>query len=134
MKKIYVLDGQRFSTLDEFFDEIERVLAPNSDWRRNLDALEDLLRGGFGTPVGGFVLRWKNAALSRERLGFPETVRQLRIRLERCHPDGQSQVEQQLKAAKKFQGATTFDWVMAIIRRHGPGGEEATDGIELLLD
>src|SRR5262245_39633780 len=56
---------------------LSQVLIPGAAWGRNLDAFNDILRGGFGTPEGGFVLQWINSALSRERLGYPETVRRL---------------------------------------------------------
>jgi RNAse (barnase) inhibitor barstar len=67
-KPTYEIDGSRFSTLEGFYDEISRVLIPGAEWGRNLDAFNDVLRGGFGTPEGGVVLCWKNSALSREHL------------------------------------------------------------------
>lgn len=39
-----------------------------------LDAFNDILRGGFGTPEGGFVLRWARSEISRKNLSYPETV------------------------------------------------------------
>jgi hypothetical protein len=36
--------------------------------------INDILRGGFGTPDDGFTLRWKNHDISRQRLGYRETV------------------------------------------------------------
>jgi RNAse (barnase) inhibitor barstar len=65
----YEIDGTTFRDLDGFFGEISRVLIPGAEWGRNLDAFNDILRGGFGTPEHGFTLRWKNHALSRHRLG-----------------------------------------------------------------
>ena len=67
----YEIDGERFTTLKEFYDEIDRVmqLAP---WGRNPNAFNDILHGGFGTPDEGFVIRWKNHAISKERLGYTE--------------------------------------------------------------
>jgi RNAse (barnase) inhibitor barstar len=58
----YAIDGERFSTLEEFYDDLDRVLnlAP---WGRNLNAFKDILRGGFGTPEEGFVIRGKNHAV-----------------------------------------------------------------------
>src|SRR3954466_13580020 len=85
-KPTYEIDGRRFSTLEEFFDEISRVLIPDAKWGHNLDAFNDILRGGFGTPEGGFVLRWTNADVSRQRLGHAETVRVLEERVQHCHP------------------------------------------------
>ena len=53
----FVLDGRSFRDLAGFFDAGTIALGTGS-WGRNLDAVNDILRGGFGTPEGGFVLRW----------------------------------------------------------------------------
>src|SRR5262245_862405 len=132
-RKIYQIDGHHFSALEEFYDEISRVLIPGADWGRNLDAFNDILRGGFDTPVEGFILQWKNSDLSRQRLGYAETVRQLSLRLEYCHPSNKEDVKSDLEQAKKGQGATVFDWLVEIIQVHGRGGEEEEDGVELVL-
>ena len=100
LKKTYEIDGENFSTLEEFYDEIERVLIPGVKWGRNLDAFNDILRGGFGTPEAGFVLRWKNSAKSKIRLGFVETIHQLEARLKHCRPANRSFVQQDLKLAR----------------------------------
>jgi RNAse (barnase) inhibitor barstar len=68
-KAVYEIDGCDFSNLEEFYDVISRVLIPGAWWGRNLDAFNDILRGGFGTPDDGFVLHWKNSSVSRQRLG-----------------------------------------------------------------
>lgn len=65
----YVLDGDAFADLGGFFAEVSRVMVPGRAWGRNLDAFNDLLRGGFGTPEGGFVVVWQHAARSKARLG-----------------------------------------------------------------
>src|SRR2546428_8436805 len=80
-KRVYEIDGAECSSLEGFFEEVSRKLIPGAEWGHNLDAFNDILRGGFGTPEGGFVLRWKNSDVSRERLGYPETVRQLERRV-----------------------------------------------------
>ena len=72
--------------MEEFFDEVSRVLLPGQKWGHNLDAFNDILRGGFGTPSSGFTIDWKNHALSQERLGYAETIRQLELNLQTCHP------------------------------------------------
>jgi RNAse (barnase) inhibitor barstar len=133
-KPEYVIDGEKFSVLEEFYEEIERVLIPGAAWGRNLDAFNDILRGGFGTPEGGFVLRWRQSDLSRKRLGYVETVRQLQARLNRCHPTNRAGVADSLERARSGTGPTVFDWLVEIIRVHGSGGQEAEDGVELLLE
>jgi hypothetical protein len=129
----YEIDGSRFSTLEEFFEEISEVLIPGVFWGHNLNAFNDILRGGFGTPEQGFRLVWNNSHLSRERLGYPETVRQLNLRLAHCHPLARESVAETLGSALKNEGATVFDWLVEIIKTHGPGGDEEEDNVELVL-
>jgi RNAse (barnase) inhibitor barstar len=129
----YEIDGERFLTLEEFFEEIDQVLRL-SRWGHNLDAFNDILRRGFGTPDDGFTIRWKNHEISRVRLGYPETIRQLELRLQRCHPASRETVSRYLTDAENGREATVFDWLIGIIRRHGPGGTEEVDRVELILD
>jgi RNAse (barnase) inhibitor barstar len=133
-KTEYEIDGRDFATLQEFYDVISRVLIPGAEWGRNLDAFNDILRGGFGTPEGGFVLRWKNSAVSRDRLGHQETVRQLERRLSRCHPTNRRLVSEDLERARRGVGPTVFDWLVEIIQVHCVGGQEEEDGVELVLN
>jgi hypothetical protein len=133
-KARYEIDGNDFSTIAEFFAEISRVLIPRAIWGHNLNAFNDILRGGFGTPEEGFILRWKNSRLSRERLGYPETVRQLESYLGCCHPTNRQQVAEDLEKARTKVGPTVFDWLVEIIQIHCPGGREEEDGVELVLD
>ncbi|MFD0917790.1 barstar family protein [Pseudahrensia aquimaris] len=131
--KIYRINGERFSTLEEFYEEISRVLIPGSKWGYNLNAFNDILRGGFGTPDEGFMLIWENSELSKSRLGYSETVRQLEQRLERCHPTNRNCVRKQLKRAHSSEGPVVFDWLVEIIAVHGVGGTEAEDNVILKL-
>lgn len=132
--KQFVLDGSRFSTLEGFYEEISTVLIPGVAWGRNLDAFNDILRGGFGTPAEGFVLRWSQSAMSRATLSYPETVRQLEARLGRCHPSNRAEVAEKLALAESGKGQTVFDWLIQIIEVHGPGGREAASNVHLILD
>lgn len=132
-KPIYEIDGKRFSTLEGFYEEISRVLIAGAEWGHNLNAFNDILRGGFGTPEGGFTLRWKNSKLSQEQLGIDETVRQLELRLKRCHPSNRSHVSSDLEAARRGEGTTVFDWLVEIIKVHSVGGTESDDGVDLVF-
>jgi RNAse (barnase) inhibitor barstar len=67
-KPILVIDGSHFSDFEGFAREFSTLLA-DWTWHASLDAFNDILRGGFGTPQGGFVLRWLNAGRSRDALG-----------------------------------------------------------------
>jgi RNAse (barnase) inhibitor barstar len=104
-KPVFEIDGERFSSFTGFCDEISRVLIPGASWGRNLDAFNDILRGGFGTPEDGFVVRWRNSELSRQRLTL-------------LAPSGR----------------TYFEELVDILRSHGPGGAESESGVDLLLE
>jgi len=130
----YIVDGEKFNTLDEFYDTVSRVLIPGAFWGRNLDAFNDILRGGFGTPEGGFVLRWKNSAVSRERLGYAETIRWLERRLAHCILENRRSFGERLDLARKETGSTLFDMLVGIVQDHCPGGVEEEDGVELILE
>src|SRR5262249_13739653 len=119
MRRVYEIDGACFSTLTEFFDEVSRVLLPGVNWGRNLNAFADVLGGGFGTPEEGYVIRWENSHISRERLGYPETARQLQSWFQNCHPSGRDSLLRKLNDARRYRGPTIFDWIVEIIEREG---------------
>jgi RNAse (barnase) inhibitor barstar len=131
--KQFVIDGATFSTLDGFYDEISRVLIPGAPWGRNLDAFDDVLSGGFGTPKDGFEIVWRNHAVSRDRRGYAETIRQPEKRLSHCHSSNRQSVTLDLAAATAHAGPTVFDWLLEIIRDHGPDGTKAEDHVLLSL-
>lgn len=68
-----VIDGDKFSTADGFYEEMARLLTKDVNFvpGKNLDALNDLLRGGFGVHAYGepLTLRWLHSEKSRQELG-----------------------------------------------------------------
>ena len=119
-KPTYVIDGSNFSTYEEFFREITRTLIPGAidRWLHNLDALNDHLYRGDDKPEGGLVLIWRNSALSKARLGYPETIRRLENNLKICHPTAIPIIQQRIELAKQNKGVTFFDEVIEVIRVH----------------
>ena len=87
MTVVYILEGAEITSLEEFWRVIgEEVNGPGGYFGSNLDAFNDCLRRGFGTPEDGdFAIEWRDHEISRRNLGYAETVRQLQIRL--CIPD-----------------------------------------------
>ncbi|MDJ0382548.1 barstar family protein [Streptomyces sp. G-G2] len=120
---MYALDGRRIHTLEDFWREIgEAVGGPGGYFGGNLDAFNDCLGGGFGTPDDGdFRIDWYDHELSRERLGHAETARQLELRLGRCHPTHRERVATELAAARRGEGPTVFDWLTEITEGQVPG-------------
>jgi hypothetical protein len=129
---ILVIDGANLSDLDGFAREFSRLL-PEYTWLGNLDAFNDLLRGGFATPETGWVFRWLNSESSRAALGYEETVRRLEQLMLTCHPSNRSILQAEIASARRAEGSTLFDEIVEIIRDHGPGGNEADDGVLLEL-
>jgi hypothetical protein len=117
-KREYTVDGGRFDTLGQAAEEFTRTLGWTMPWNGNLDAFNDFLREGFGTPDEGFVLIWRNSTLSRERLGYGKTIKWLEERVRNCHPTNVPAMQERLAAARRGEGQTLFDTLVEIIRDH----------------
>ena len=118
-----VLDGNQFHDLSSFYDEVERTMTKDLGWDfgRNLNAFNDVLRGGFGVydyeePVR--LLR-RHADKSRADLVWEETVKYLQERLATCHPANIVLVQKSLEGAQRQEGQTLFGQILAIIQGHG---------------
>ena len=129
---VLVVDGANFSDLVGFARKFSKLLR-HYTWNGDLDAFNDILRGGFGTPENGWVLRWLNSEVSRVTLGHEATVRWLERILLTCHPSNRASVQARITNAQQGEGPTLFDEIVEIVRDHGAGGEEAEDGIALEL-
>jgi RNAse (barnase) inhibitor barstar len=115
-KKIYEIDGEQFSNLEEFWDEISEKIIPDVYWGRNLDAFNDILYGGFGTPEEGFILIWKNSQVSKVKLGYSETMNWLENTvLKNCHPLNKEHVKKRIQDAKQNKGETLFEIIVEIM-------------------
>ncbi|NGY62552.1 barnase inhibitor [Lentzea sp. NEAU-D13] len=129
---VLVIDGARIADFEGFAREFSRLLC-HYTWRGNLDAFNDILRGGFGTPENGWILRWLNSESSRSALGHGATTLWLERILLTCHPSNRAGIEARMSMARRGEGPTLFDEIVDIIRNHGPGGEEPEDNVFLEL-
>ena len=131
---VYEIDGERFSSLEGFYDEISRVMLPGKPWGRNLDAFNDILRGNFGGIPVRFEFVWRNHTLSRDCLGHSETAHWLEERRDRGKDTAsRADWETRIELARNGQGPTLYDWLVEILRDHGIGGSEQEDGVVLKL-
>ena len=127
-----VIDGSAFDDFAGFASEFSKLL-DDYRWRGNLDAFNDILRGGFGTPEDGFVLRWLDSDRSRIILGKSATIEYLEGILARCHPSNREYIGARLAATRHGAEPTLFDLIVEIILDHGPDGKQSADGVDLEL-
>jgi hypothetical protein len=112
--------------LEDFWQQIgEAVNGPGGYFGKNLDAFADCLRGGYGgyfpEDVDEFTFIWRDHEQSKRCLGYPETARQLALRLLRCHPSNGERVTVELANARAEIGRTVFDWLVGIFGDEAPG-------------
>lgn len=118
---VLIVDGSRIHDIPSFHAEMNRVFMAGEDWQmgRSLDALNDVLHGGFGPRDYGepLVLRWNGLERNRADLGFDATRDWLRARLEQPGFD-HARLRNDLEALEAGRGQTFFDIVLEIIADH----------------
>jgi RNAse (barnase) inhibitor barstar len=122
MTKEIIIDANNFSTMSEFYDEVEAKMTKGLDWKigRNLNAYNDVLSGGFGVhdyeePIK---ITWLNAAKSKTDFGYDATIKYLEEVLEICHPSNISHVKEDIEKLKSGRGESLFETILDITRGH----------------
>lgn len=121
MKMSFVINGENFSDYQGFTREFSlQVLSNKYIWNGSLDALNDILRGGFGDidEDDKLEITWKNSDKSIIELGYEETIKRLNEKYEKCHPTNKEFILQEIIHAKNNKGPTVFDWIVEIINEH----------------
>lgn len=128
MRKVFIIDGNNFNDLEGFYCEIDKLLTKDLTWitGHNLDAFNDLLRGGFGMHEYGepILLRWINFNKSKLDFGYEETIKYYENILKRCHPTNTAHFERLLESAKQHTGATILDEIIEIILNTNNSGHD----------
>lgn len=119
MKHKITIDGTHFSTIDEFYNEIDKLLTRNLSWKtgHNMDAFHDLLRGGFGVHEIGERIEfyWVHSNKSRQDFGYEATALYWERILQRCHPTNYQKIALKINAAQNHEGETLFDIIIGEI-------------------
>ena len=115
------LDGRRIHGIASFYDEINRVFMAEEDWQlgTSLDALDDMLRGGYGALQGAETAQviWVEHAASAEALGVEVTRAQLLAKLEDPRFD-RAAAQRKLDHLEAEGGPTYFDTVLEVFSAH----------------
>ena len=116
------LDGAAITDIPSFYDEINRVFMAGEDWQlgASLDALDDLLYGGFGVlhAVDRVVLVWTDIERSRLALGIEATRRHYLDKLTQPTRFDTERIAADLAALERGDGPTYFDIILEIIAGH----------------
>jgi len=76
MRRELIIDGNNFNNMAGFYCEVENVFTKNLNWKigRNLNAFNDVLRGGFGVHEYAEPIKviWIDFEKSRKDLGYNE--------------------------------------------------------------
>ncbi len=121
-ERTLTIDGAHIEDIAGFYAEINRVFMAQEDWKlgASLDALDDMLYGGYGAAQGNAPvrLRWLNAGQSRTRLGIAATRAHYRDKLARPDTFNQQYWLEALHALETGHGPTYFEQIHEIIASH----------------
>ncbi|WP_103098086.1 barstar family protein [Novosphingobium guangzhouense] len=120
--KLFTIDGAAITGIAALYAQINAVFMADEDWKigESLDALNDLLHGGFGAIAGAdaVTIRWKDIARTRAALGAEATADLLRQRSATRTMFNGARIADQLAALEAGGGVTYFDIVMDIFADH----------------
>ncbi len=117
-----MLDGSAIYDIAGFYAEINRVFMANEDWQLgpSLDALDDLLYGGYGALAGhaSATVHWSQIAHCRAALGVATTRAWLQEKLAQPGTFNAARIGAQLDALERGGGQTYFDIIMDVFAGH----------------
>lgn len=116
------IDGALITDIASFYAQIDKVFMDGESWTlgQSLDALNDLLHGGYGAAAGfdRVVVTWKDIDRSRAALGPDVTRRFLEERQKLRAMFNGRPIADQLAELERGEGTTYFDIVMEVFADH----------------
>jgi RNAse (barnase) inhibitor barstar len=115
-KTILAIDGNKFSDFETFVAEVSvKIFDDDKTWSGSLDQLNDMLRGGYGTPDEPFSVRWVNSKKSQTHLGHEAMLEWLVGHRKVVHPSNMAMWEKRIELAQNGEGETLFLKIVDII-------------------
>lgn len=121
---VLALAGSEINDIPSFYAEVNRVFMADEDWQlgHSLDALDDMLYGGYGVLAGheSATVIWQDMKHSRSALGEETTRAWLQGKLAGAGGGvfNEATIEAQLKALDAGAGKTYFQIVIEIFAAH----------------
>ena len=117
------IEGAAMTDIAAFYREINRVMMDGESRQigDSLDALSDLLYGGFGAISGQEKVRlvWRDIGVAQAALGIEATLAYYRAKLTRPGVYNIDTAQRAIDALEQGKGQTYFDIVLEIIGEHG---------------
>lgn len=121
-QRVLRIDGRSIDDIPSFYDEINRVFMRDEDWKLgpSLDALDDLLYGGYGSvPSDESVeIIWVDHAHTRDALGLDATRAHYTAKLAAPETFRADAVQRMLDDVNSGTGKTYFEIVQEIFESH----------------
>ncbi len=121
MSLTLTLNGAAITGIPSFYAELNRVFMADEDWRlgESLDALNDLLYGGYGALHGAdtATIIWTDFEQSREALGLAATRAWLQAKIASPHFNTDL-FTRELAALEAGAGQTYLDRILEVFVDH----------------
>ena len=122
MKKEIQIDGAKIQDLTSLYKEFNDKLMPNEDWElgESLDALDDLLYGGFGEINGNEAVRfvWTDFERMRELFGYNFTLNFYQNKLQYPEVFNIDLIQNSIDELQNGNGKTYFEIILEIVESH----------------
>ena len=122
MKKEIQIDGAKIQDLTSLYKEFNDKLMPNEDWElgESLDALDDLLYGGFGEINGNEAIRfvWTDFERMKELFGYDFTLNFYQNKLKYPEVFNVELIQNSIEELQNGNGKTYFEIILEIIESH----------------
>ncbi|MBE9460879.1 barstar family protein [Dyadobacter subterraneus] len=116
------INAANFSDLAGFYEEMNRLFMKDVDWKigHSLDALNDILYGGFGVynPGEKVIVLWENFSKSKKDLGLEETMKLYKMKIDKGYPYNVNLFQEKLTELKNGEGPVLCDIIVEIFRDH----------------
>lgn len=116
------INGADIFDIPSFYAEVNRVLMKGEDWQlgNSLDALNDLLYGGYGTlkDAEAAEIIWNDSEVSKHALGLDTTRAFYLNKLNPESPFDKPYIRSKLEELEQGEGQTYFEIVLEIFEEH----------------
>ena len=122
MKKEIQIDGSKIQDLTSLYKEFNDKLMPNEDWElgESLDALDDVIYGGFGEINGNEAIRfvWTDFERMKELFGYDFTLNFYQNKLKYPEVFNVELIQNSIEELQNGNGKTYFEIILEIIESH----------------